>query len=484
MQVTETANEGLRREFRIVIGKSDLDTRLSDRLETIKDQVQLKGFRPGKVPVSHLRKTYGKSLMSEIIQEAVSESSQSAITERSLRPAQQPRIELDGEIDKVLEGKEDLAFKVEVELMPEFTPVDPATLELERFMAEVEDADLDGALGRLAEQQRTYAPRAAGEAAKTKDKVTIDFIGRIDGEAFEGGTADNVDLVLGSGQFIPGFEEQLVGTKAGDALKVNVTFPEAYPSANLAGKAAVFDVTVKDVQEGTEPALDDTFAATLGLENLDALKERIREDFRNSYRRASRAHVKRALLDKLDAAHDFGLPAGMVDMEFQAIWNAVQNEMKRENKTFEDEGKTEDELKAEYKTIAERRVRLGLVLAEIGRLNNLSVGQEELTRAVSARARQFPGQEQKVFEFYQKNPNALAEIRAPLFEDKVVDFILELAKVTETIVPKADLFTDPDELIERRKAGEAGAEKAEKKAEPKKKAKAKAAKGEASKDEE
>lgn len=452
MQVTETAADGLKRELKIVIGKADLNTKLDAKIAEIKDRIQLKGFRPGKVPAAHLKKTFGKSLMGEIIQETVNESSQAAISERALRPAQQPRIELEGTIEAVIEGDGDLAFKVELELMPEFVPVELSTLELNRLTAAVEDGEVEEALKNLASQQQAYTPRGEGEMAQSGDSLSIDFIGRIDDVAFEGGTGEGVQLVIGSKRFIPGFEDQLIGASAGEKREVKVTFPADYPSPNLAGKDAVFEVTVKSVSAPDEVKIDDAFAASLGLESLDKLKERIKEQIASDYGRAGRAHLKRALLDALDAAHSFELPKGMVDMEFEAIWNAVEAEMKKENKTFPDEGKTEDEAKAEYRAIAERRVRLGLVLAEIGRLNNLSISQDELTRAVAARARQFPGQEKRVFEFYQKNPAALTEIRAPLFEDKVVDFIVELAKVTDVVVPKEDLFTDPDELIERRKA--------------------------------
>ncbi len=452
MQVTETAaSTGLRREFKVVIGKTDLDTRLNSRLERMKGQARIKGFRPGKVPVAHLRKTFGKSLMGEIIEEVVSEGSQAAITQHSLRPAQQPRIEFEGEVEQVVEGKADLEFKIAVELMPEFTPVDPATLELDRYVADVDEKDIEAQINRLAEQQRTYSPREDSDAAQSGDALTIDFIGRIDGEAFEGGSGEGVQLAIGSKRFIPGFEEQLIGAKAGEQKVVNVTFPEDYPAKNLAGKAANFDVTVKTVSAPDEVKINDDFAAKLGLASLEDLRNRVKEQIESDYKRAARAHMKRQLLDKLDAAHTFPLPEGMVEQEFNAVWQAVTGELKREGKTFADEGKSEDELKKEYRTISERRVRLGLVLAEVGRLNTLSVSQEEMTRAVSARARQFPGQEKKVFEFYQKNPQAQAEIRAPIFEDKVVDFIFELAKTKDVNISQEDLFTDPDDLIEKRK---------------------------------
>ncbi len=444
MQVTEITAEGLRREFAIVVPQTDLDRKVDGKLGDIKDKVQLKGFRPGKVPMAHLKKTFGKSVMGEVIDEAVNEASQKAIGERNLRPAQPPKVELSSKIENVVAGKEDLAFTIAVDVMPDFTPVDPATLKLTKLTAEIPDEDVQKTIGRLADQQRTYAAKADGAAAETGDQVVIDFVGKIDGEAFEGGAAEGAKLVLGSGMFIPGFEDQLVGAKAGDAKVVNVTFPEDYGSEKLRGKSAAFDVTVKEVLAPEALEIDDAFAAKMGIESLDKLKELIRNQMGGDYARASRAHIKRALLDQLDAAHSFDLPPGMVDQEFEAIWNAVEAELKREGKTFEDEGKTEDELRAEYRKIAERRVRLGLVLAEIGRLNSLEVTQEELGRAVTAEARNYPGQEQKVFEFYQKNPQALAQIRAPLYEEKVVDFIVAMAQVEEKTVSKEDLFKEPE----------------------------------------
>lgn len=451
MQVIETATDGLRREFSIVVGKADLDTKLSSRLEELKGQVRLKGFRPGKVPMNHMRRAFGKSVMAEIIQEAVSEMSAKAIEDRSLRPAQQPKIDLTSELENVADGKEDLTFNMTVELMPEFQPVDVATLSLERLTADIDEADVTAALNRFAEQSRTYNARAEGEAARDGDALTIDFEGRIDGTPFDGGKGDGVRLVIGSKRFIPGFEDGLVGAKAGETREVKVKFPDDYSTKTLAGKDAVFTVTVKDVAAPEDAPIDDTFATKLGFESLAKLKDAISNDIRMNYARASRGHMKRALLDALDAGHKFELPKAMVDAEFDQIWRAVEAELKREGKTATDEAESEEKMKDEYRAIAQRRVRLGLVLSEIGRLNKIEITQDELSRAVVGRARQFPGQEKQVIEFYQKNPNALAEIRAPLYEEKVVDFALELAKVTEKKVSKEDLFLDPDELIEKNK---------------------------------
>jgi trigger factor len=309
-------------------------------------------------------------------------------------------------------------------------------------------------LQRIAEQSRTYTARQDGQGAEKEDAVVIDFVGRIDGEEFAGGKAEGFNLVLGSGQLVPGFEDQLVGAKAGEVRDVNVTFPADYPEAKLAGKEAVFSVRVKDVKNPDPIATDDELAKRVGLDSLAALKERLREQLKQDFGRASRLHLKRRVLDALDAAHSFSLPPAMVESEFTGIWSQVEAELKREGKTAADEGKTEDELKAEYRGIAERRVRLGLVLAKIGEQNGLTVAQEEIQRAIALRARQFPGQEQQVFNFYAGNPQAMAEVRAPIFEDKVVDFISELADVTDRRVDREILFLDPDDAAEKLKAQE------------------------------
>jgi trigger factor len=446
MQITETVNEQLRREFRITVGKGDLDARLSGRLEDMKGQVNLKGFRPGKVPVSHLRKTFGKSMMGEIVQETVSEMSQRAVEERSLRPAMTPSIRIEGQVDKVIDGAEDLIFVMGVDLMPEFALADVTQIALVRPIAEADEAQIAEWLQRLAGQQRTYEAKADGAAAGEGDQLLIDFVGKIDGVAFQGGTAENAELVIGSGAFIPGFEEQLKGTKAGDSKVVSVTFPANYPSADLAGKAAEFDVKVKEVRAGVDAAIDDTLATRLGLDSLDRLKEAAKIQLSSEFGRATRAHLKRALLDALDSRHSFDLPPGMVDAEFAQIWTQVEQDLKSGNLAEEDKGKSEDELRGEFRKIAERRVRLGLVLSEFGRTNNVQVTQEEVNRAIVAQARQYPGQEARIFEMFRNNPNAVAQLRAPIFEDKVVDFLCGQVKITDKQVSREDLFKDPEEL--------------------------------------
>jgi trigger factor len=453
MQITETVSEGLRREYKVVVSMGDLDAKVTARLEEMKPKMHLKGFRPGKAPVSFLKKQYGKSMMGEVVEQAVNDGSAKAIADNALKPAFQPRVEAVGEIEQVIEGKADLEFTVTVDLMPDFDVTDLSKMKVERLVSDVTDADIDEALKRLAEQSRTYSPRAEDAGAELDDVAKIDFVGRVDGEEFAGGKGEGFDLTLGSGQFIPGFEEQIIGAKVGETRDVKVTFPADYPEAKLAGKDAVFAVTVKEVKAPDEAKADDELAKRLGLESLGVLKDRVREQVKTDFTRATRVHLKRRILDALDTTHSFELPPAMVESEFNSIWSQVEAELKREGKTAADEGKSEDDLKKEYHDIAERRIRLGLVLARIGEQNGLTVPADELQRAIAQRARQFPGQEQQVFEYYTKNPQAQAEIRAPIFEDKVVDFITELADVTDRKVDRETLFMDPDDAAEKLKDG-------------------------------
>lgn len=451
MQITETVSEGLRREYSVTIAASDLDQRLTAKVEEIKPRLNIKGFRPGKVPATYVKKTYGKSIMGEVLEAAVNEGSQKVVADNSLKVAFPPRVEPVGDIAAVIDGKADLQFTVKVDLMPEFELCDASKIKVERLVSEVTDADIDEAIERFAEQTRTFADRAEGEAAQEKDTVVIDFVGSVDGVEFDGGKAEGFNLILGSKQLIPGFEDQLIGAKAGEKRDVKVTFPENYGEPKLAGKDAVFAVTVKEVKAPEDTAIDDEMAKKFGLESLAVLKERVGEQLKREFAAASRTHLKRRILDALDAAHSFELPPTMVESEFEGIWHAVEEELKREGKKPEDEGKSEDELKAEYRTIAERRVRLGLVLARLGEQNSLSVTNDELQRALAERARSFPGQEQKVYEYYARNAQAQAELRAPIFEDKVVDFIAELAEITDRPVSKDILQLDPDEADEKLK---------------------------------
>ena len=446
MQITQTKAEGLSREFEVAIPADELLKKLDAKIEEIRPQMKLKGFRPGKVPASHVKKMFGKSLMGEVVEGTVQEANQKAIEDAEVRPASQPRPEWKSDMEQVLEGKADLEYQMNFDVMPEFDPIDPATLSVERPVCEIEDSEVDEALGKIAEQNTQFEARGDDDKAEDGDAVLIDFLGKIDGEPFDGGKAEEQAVVIGSNNFIPGFEEQLVGVKKGDETELNVTFPEEYGSEDLAGKDAVFEVKVHEVRAPKTPELDDEFAKGLGLEGLAQLKEMVSGQLQQEHDGMSRQKAKRALLDELDKAHDFDLPDGMVNAEFQQIWQQLQQEKQAGRLDEEDADKSDEELEKEYRVISERRVRLGLVLAEIGRGQEIQIAQDEVNAALIAEARRFPGQEQQVIEMFQKNPQMLDQLRAPIYEDKVVDFILETATVTDKTVSKEELFKEDEEL--------------------------------------
>ncbi|WP_417468021.1 trigger factor [Maricaulis sp.] len=472
MNVTEKAAEGLSRTYEIVFAADDLQARLDAKIQEIRPEVRLKGFRPGKVPTSHIRRMFGESIMGDMLNELVPETTQKTLDERKLRPASQPEINVVSDAKDVTSGKSDFVFEISLEIMPEFEPADASKLKVSRPVIEVSDEEVDDALAKLADESREFAPKK-GKAAKAEngDVVVIDFVGKIDGVAFEGGAAEDSRVGLGDGAFIPGFEEQLVGAKAGEERTVTVTFPAEYQAKHLAGKEAVFDVTVKAVEAPQDSKIDDELAKRLGLSDLDALKDALKKRFAGEHAAQSRLKVKRAVLDQLDAAHDFDLPPKMLEAEFENIWREVAHAIEHGHLEDEDKDKSEDELKAEYRGIAERRVRLGLVLAEIGNRNKLDVTQEELSRAINQEAMRYPGQERQVVEFYQKNPGAVAQVRAPIYEEKVVDYILELADVTDVPVTREALYADDDEAPAAKPAAKKKAP-AKKKAAPKAAAKA------------
>jgi trigger factor len=443
MQVTETAADGLKREFRVVVPATDLEARVNERLDDLKGRVQLRGFRPGKVPVAHLKRLYGKAAMAEVIEAAVREANSKIVTDNGYKLATEPKVvPAEGGVEGVIEGKADLAYTVEIELVPPITLADFKTIKLQRLSAEVTDAEVDEAVQRIAEQNRPFAAKA--EDAAAGDRVTVSFQGTIDGTAFEGGSAEAVPIVIGSGQFIPGFEDHLVGIKSGESRSFDITFPEAYGAPAVAGKTATFTVTASAVETPGPLSVDDDFAKTLGLESLAKLRDAVRERVQREYAAASRQKLKRALLDQLDERHKFEPPPTLVEQEFASVWSSIEADLKQQNRTFADEGTTEEKARADYRAIAERRVRLGLVIAEIGEKNNIKVTEEQLTAAVMERARQLPGQEQQVWEYYRNNPDALAALRAPLFEDKVVDFLVELAEVTDKPVSREELFKEDE----------------------------------------
>ncbi|NBB70247.1 MAG: trigger factor [Alphaproteobacteria bacterium] len=440
MQVTELSADGLKRQYKVVVPAAELEERVNGKLEEIKQTVRMPGFRPGKVPLGLLKKQYGRSVLGEIVEQSVNEGSQKAIADHELKPALKPQIE----VTSFDEGR-DLEFQMDVEVLPPVPEVDLKSLEIEKPVAKVGDDELQRALDDFRRQHAAYAAPETPRPARDGDRVTIDFVGKIDGEPFEGGSAEGFQLELGRGRMIPGFEEQLEGVQVGDTPTLEIPFPESYGKAELAGRTATFDVEVKAVEEPELPDLDDGFAESIGFADAAELTEAFRSRLQERYDQASRFKAKRALLDKLAETYVFEVPKGMVDLEFDAIWKQLTDEMERLGQTFEDSGKTEEETKAEYRGIAERRVRLGLLLSEIGNANDVQVTPEELARAVADQARRYPGQEKEVFEFFQQNAEAREQLRAPVFEDKVIDFILQIAPVTTKEVSTEELMRDPEE---------------------------------------
>jgi len=450
MQITETSSEGLKRTLQVVVPAGEISKRFDERLDDLKDRVQLKGFRKGKVPTPHLKKMYGRSVMVEVLQETVRDTSSQALADRKMRPAMQPDVsfpEDDAEMERVLAGQADLSYSMSFEVLPPIPLANFEDLKLEKFVAEVDDEAVQKGIDDLVERSVSHTAEE-GRAAQTGDRVTLDFVGKIDGEAFEGGTAEDAPIVLGQGNFIPGFEEGLTGVKAGDEKDIAATFPDDYPVETLKGKAATFSIKVKEVAAPVRPAVDEEFAKTLGATDLNQLKEFLRERIGREYAGASRQKLKRDLLDQLEKVHSFELPPSLVEAEFNGIWKQLEESLKRAGKTFADEGKTEEEAREEYRKLAERRVRLGLVIGEIADKNDLKITQDEMRRALMEQARRFPGQEKAVYEYFEKTPGALAELRAPIFEDKVVDFVIDKAKPVERKVSRDELFKKLEEADE------------------------------------
>ncbi|RED11353.1 trigger factor [Pontivivens insulae] len=433
MQVTETQNEGLKRGYEITMTAAELAAKVDEKLEAARPEVQMKGFRKGKVPMALLKKQFGQSVMGEAMQEGIDDALKAHFEETGDRPAAQPNVQMKGENWK--EG-DDVVVSVSYEALPEINEPSYGDLTVEKLVAEVEDDAVDEALANLAESTQNFEKRRKGSKAKDGDQVTIDFLGKVDGEAFEGGAAEDYPLVLGSNSFIPGFEDQLVGVKEGDEKDVEVTFPEEYQAAHLAGKAAVFTVNVKQVAEPKAAEINDELATKFGMDDLDALKGQLRERLAAEYAGASRTVTKRNLLDALDGAVSFELPPSMVEAEAGQIAHQLWHE---ENPDVQGHDHEKIEPTDEHNALAERRVKLGLLLAEVGQKNEVTVSDQEMQQAVFRQAQQYPGQEKAFFDFVQSNQQALQQIRAPLFEDKVVDYMLELVKVEEKTVSKEDL---------------------------------------------
>jgi trigger factor len=447
MQVTETLAEGLKHEFQISVPASDLDAKADAKLVDLKDKVRLNGFRPGKVPVSHLKKVYGRSVMAETIDQTIRDTNSQIFTERGFRLATEPKITMPTEqkaVEDILTGKSDLTYTVSIEVVPAIQLADFKSFTVEKPVAEVTDADVNEAIKRIADQNRSFAAKAEGAKAESGDRVTISFKGSIDGTPFDGGTGENIQVTIGSNSFIPGFEEQLLGIASGETRTLKVSFPKNYASEKLAGQPAEFETTATLIEAPQDTEINDEFAKTLGLESLDKLKEAARERLVAEFAGATRQRVKRMLLDRLDEAHRFEAPPSLVEEEFNLMWNSIKAEMESSGKSFADEDTTEEAAREEYHVIADRRVRLGLVLSEIGEKNKITVTDDEVSRAVIERARQMPGREKEVWDYYRNNANALAQLRAPIYEDKVVDFILELANVTEKKVTREELYKDDE----------------------------------------
>lgn len=474
MQVTQTSAEGLKHEFKVVVPAGQIDEKVQTRLAEVGRSVRIPGFRPGKVPMPLLKKRYGSSVMSEVLEGAVNDGARQALSDHNLRPALQPKIN----ITNFAEGA-DLEFTVAIEALPEVEVMELGELTIDRPVAPVSDDEVENALKSIAAQHDKSEPLPADHAAESGEIAVIDFVGSIDGVPFDGGKGEGYPLKLGSGGFIPGFEEQLVGAKAGEERLVKVSFPEDYGASNLAGKPAEFAVTVKEVRKVVPAAIDDELAKAVGQEDLEALKTGVRKEIEADHAALSRAHLKRHMLDALAERHAFTVPEGMVELEFQGIWTQIEKDKAAGRLDPDDVGKSDDELKAEYRAIAERRVRLGLVISEIGKRNSITVNQQDLNRAMVNEARRFPGQEHMVVQYFQRNPQAVENLRAPIFEEKVIDFITELAKVSDRTVTLEELRRDPDAAPQQEAAGEAtdsdDAGKAKAKAKRKPAAKKKAA---------
>lgn len=436
MEITEKSSEGLKREYSIIVGAAEIEGKVTTRLTEVGQQVRLPGFRPGKVPMNLLKKRFGESVRGEVLESTIQESTQKALEEKALKPAIQPKVDLVS-----FEEGEDLEFSVELELLPDIELGDMSSLKIEKLVAKPGDDQVNEALGKMAENNKVSKPTDEKRAAALGDVVVMDFVGTVGGEEFEGGKADDFKLELGSGRFIPGFEEQLVGLEPDSQNDVKVTFPEDYHSSDLAGKVAVFSVLLKGLEVMDTPDIDSEFAKSMGFDDLAALTEAVTKQIGSDYDYLSRMKIKRELLDQLSGLHTFEVPPAMLEMEFKNIWQQVEQAKETDQLDPEDAGKSDDELTADYNTIAERRVRLGLLLSDIGQKNNLQVPPEEISQAIAREASRFPGQEQSVVSYYQSNPQAVEQVRAPLFEDKVIDFLLELAQVTEKEV-------SPDALIE------------------------------------
>jgi trigger factor len=438
MQVTETLTEGLKRGFTITVPETEITGKREKRLAELGKTMQLPGFRPGKVPMSMVRKRYGDAVAAEVIEGAVNEASDQLLTERNLRPAMQPKLE----VTKPGQNS-DLEFTLQLEVLPDITIPALTDITLSKPVAVVSDQAVADALERLTKQRQSFAPVETSRPAEAGEQLIVDFVGKVDGEAFEGGTANDVPVIVAGDGFVPGFADQLVGLTPGESRTINITFPADY-SKPLAGKDATFDITAKSLNIAAVPAADDEFAKQLGLDSLEALQKDISDRIGQEYAQLSRMKQKRSLLDALAERAQFTAPESLVEAEFAEIWRQVEQEKAAGRADPEDEAKDEATLKAEYQTIADRRVRLGLLVAEIGRANEISVTDQDLQRAMFAEAMKYRDQAMQVLEFFKKNPQAMDRFRGPIFEDKVVDYLLGQVQLEEVTVTPEELAADPE----------------------------------------
>ncbi len=437
----------LEHSFQVVIPAKEFETKQNEKLEEIRKEAKIAGFRPGQAPIALIKSKYGTAVKSEVLDDLLQSYTEKTLTEHKIKPALRPKVEV-----TKFEDKADVEFKIDVEALPEIKPVDFKTLTVEKISAKAAEKDIQAALNKLVSARKTTEVVPEKRATKTGDVIVIDFKGTLNGEEFKGGSGKDYYLDLGSNTFIPGFEEQLTGKKIGETVDVNVTFPENYHAKELAGKKALFKVDIKELRKYKTPEMNDEFAKTFGAESLDALKKTVETELNKEYEQAARLFTKRSLLDALAATHSFEVPSGMVEMEFNAIWKQLEEAKKQDRLDEEEKAKSDEELKKEYHAIAERRVRLGLLLAEVANENNITLSQEDLTKAVMAEARRYPGQEKAVFEYYQNNKQALESLRAPLFEEKVVDYILGLVKINEKVLTPEELYAyDPDAKTKKTK---------------------------------
>jgi trigger factor len=451
MQVTETLSDGLKRAYTIVLPAADIESRRTARLTNLTKTVRLAGFRPGRVPMPVVRQRFGSAVSAEVLQESVSEATQTVLTERGLRPAMQPKLDIVTEDPAAPSAAKDIEFKLELELMPDIAMPDFSTIRLTRLKSEVAPETVDAALENIAKAQRTLEPlteeqlagRGGNGGAQPGDVVTVDFIGKVDGTEFPGGKGDGVNVELGGGGFIPGFAEQLEGIKPGEHRTITVTFPADYGAADLAGKEATFDITAHLVNQPVVLPADQALAEKLGFDSLDEMREMVVQQQQREYDQLSRLRIKRELLDALTGMVTFPVPEGMVEREFDQIWQRLTADRDAGRLDEEDKAKDDETLHREYRPIAERRVRLGLLMNEIGRTNNITVTDEELARAMRREASRYPGQESQMMELFRKYPALLDNLRGPIFEEKIVDFLLETAQVTEQVVLPEELAKEP-----------------------------------------